>query len=105
MSWHHQRVYDALIKRRNDQKRGDRDIYVSVDHHRRGELSMVLYRPDSESYRSAPLHICMSRSGFSKGLFDKLAPAIIKTSRGNPKWTRYKVLAWDKFAEALDLSI
>ena len=103
MAWHHQKVYEALIKKGNYQKEGKQDIYVSLDHHRLGDLSMVLYRQDTESYKSSPLHVNKNRSGFSDGLFKKIAPAIQTTSRGEPEWVRYKVKDWDKFAEALGL--
>jgi hypothetical protein len=103
MTWHHQKVYDALLKKGNYQKEGKQDVYVSLDHHRLGDLSMVLYNQDSESYKNSPLHVNKSRSGFSADLFKKIVPAIQKTSRGEAELVRYEVKDWDKFAEALGL--
>ena len=105
MAWNHQKVYDALLKSGHYPKAGNRDVYVSLDHHRLGDLSMVLYRQDAESYKNSPLHVNESRAGFSGDLFIKIVPAIQKTSRGEPEWVRYKVKDWDKFAKALGLSI
>ena len=104
MLWTHRSVYDALVNRRNFVKPGNKDVYVSLDHHRSGELVMVLYRPDSEYYAKSPLHVNRGRLGFSEDLFQKITPAIEKTSRGEPKWVKFKVIDWEKLAEALDLT-
>jgi len=103
MTWNHGRVLDALVKKGYYQKEGKRDVYVSLDHHQLGNLSMVLYHQDAESYKTSPLHVNESRPGFSADLFKKIVPATQKTSRGEPEWVRYKVKDWDKFAEALGL--
>ncbi|MFH1349491.1 MAG: hypothetical protein ABII26_01005 [Pseudomonadota bacterium] len=103
MTWSHQKVYNDLVKKGNYEKKSDKNKYVSLDHHRLRNLTMVFYRPDTESYARAPLHINNSRPGFSEDLFRKISPAIDFVSHGGHGWETYRIIDWGKLAEALDL--
>ena len=57
MVWNHQKVYEALVNKKNYEKESELNKYVSLDHHDLGNLNMVLYRPDTRDYQASPLHI------------------------------------------------
>ena len=104
MSWNHQSMYDSLLKKGHYEKPGEKDKYVSLDHHERNELNSVLYRPDTKNYSKWPLHINDSRAGFSKELFNRIYPALEASGTSSNGWKRYRVIDWGKFAEGLGLS-
>ena len=72
MSWNHNSVYQALLKKGNYQKQKEQDKYVSLDQQKLRSLNSILYRPDSR-YVKAPVHINQGRSSFSKEFFGKIA--------------------------------
>jgi len=103
MVWNHQKVYDALVKKGNYQKRGDLNKYVSLDYHKLRSLNIILYRPDTESYAKAPLHINKGRTSFSEDLFRKISPYIEFVRQGSHGWETYRVIDWSKLAEGVGL--
>ena len=102
MGWNNDSVYHALVKKGNYEKKSELNKYVSIYQQKLRNLNSVLYRPDSQ-YVKAPVHINKGRSSFSKGLFEKIAPALDFQSSGSHDWEQYRVIDWGRFAKGLGL--
>ena len=102
-NWNSNSVYHALLKKGNYEKRGDLDVYISLDQQKLGNLNSVFYRHDARYYVKAPVHINKKRASFSIELFEKIAPALEFVSSTKNGWEQYRVINWEKFAKGLGL--
>ena len=115
MSWDHDKVYEALVKRGERQKTSDTDKYVTL--YPQKPNCAILYRSDGKRYHKAPVHLHYHsipprvhghREGWDDKIFHKISPALefFRTDKPNQEdqaFSCYQVSDWDKLAEALGL--
>ncbi len=119
MDWDYLTVYQALVARNERQKGSETDQYVTLYQPQPlGKNCALLYKPGSARYSEAPVHLHSwsipprengpPRDYWQDDVFLKIKPTIEFVGQDKPhkpfqSFSHYRVLDWNRFAEALGL--